>query len=132
MVNMNKKMITQPPRFIAWASITAAGLSIGMKKCMQAAGINKLTRAGTNREKKSAKGTTPFCHTNSVVMSPKGLNDPPALEAITTLMQDKVTKRGLSLPMASITEPINKAVVKLLQPEEIKKDCKPVIQNNCR
>lgn len=89
---------------------------------MMAAGITKLMMAGINREKKSPKGTTPFCHTNSVVISPKGLNEPPALEATTTLMQDKATNRGLPLPIAKITEPISKAVVRLLHAEEIKND----------
>ena len=70
-----------------------------------AAGIAKLTMAGISREKKSPNGTTPFCQTNSVVISPKGLNEPPALDATTTLIQDKATKRGLALPIAKITEP---------------------------
>jgi len=87
-----------------------------------AAGMVKLTIAGIKREKKSVNGTTPFCQTNKVVMSPKGLNEPPAFEATTTLMQDKVTKRGQSLPIARITEPMSKAVVRLLQPAEMKND----------
>ena len=86
------------------------------------AGITKLIIAGINKAKKSTKGTTSFCQTNKVVISPNGLNEPPALEATTTLIQDKVTNCRLSLPIAKITEPINKAVVKLLQPAEIKND----------
>ena len=112
--------MTNPPRFIDCASMTAAGLSFGIHKLIIAAGNAKLIMAGINKLKKSPNGTTPFCHTKSVVISPNGLNEPPALEATTTLMHANVTNFRLSLPIAKMTEPISSAVVKLLQAEEMK------------
>jgi len=55
------------------------GYSFGTQKCMMAAGKAKLTMEGKSREKKCANGTTPFIHANKVVISPKGLKDPPVV-----------------------------------------------------
>ena len=65
---------------------------------MSTAGTTKFTTDGTNSRKKSAKPTSPFCHTIKVVMSPNGLNAPPAFAATTMLMQASATKRGASRP----------------------------------
>ncbi len=54
---------------------------------MIAAGTTQFTTDGTNRSKNSKNDSLPFCHTISVVMSPNGLNAPPALAATTTETQ---------------------------------------------
>ena len=55
----------------------------------------------------------PFCHTIKVVMSPNGLNAPPAFAATTMLMQESATKRGASRPSAIATAHMTSAVVRL-------------------
>ena len=82
--------------------------------------------------KKVWNGTIPFCQTIRVVMSPNGLKAPPALAAMTMLMQPRATKRGLSAPTAITTAHINNAVVRLSATGEMKKARKPVIQNSLR
>src|SRR5215467_10393640 len=80
---------------------------------MNAAGTSQLMREGMNSAKKSANSTMPYCQTIRVVMSPKGLNAPPALAAITTLIQAAAMNRPLPVPIAMTTAPITSAVVKL-------------------
>ena len=80
---------------------------------MSAAGTSQLIKDGMNSGKKSANGTSPFCQTISVVMSPNGLNAPPAFAATTMLMQATETNFGFFSPIAITTAPITSAVVKL-------------------
>ncbi len=83
-----------------------------------------------NRAKNPQKLTIPFCQTINVVISPNGLNAPPALAATTILIQAIETKRVLVPPTASTTAHINNAVVKLSATGEIKKARIPVNQNS--
>ena len=99
---------------------------------MMAAGTRKLTTEGRNKEKKWVNGTMPFCQTNRVVISPKGLKEPPALVATTMLTQAIETNLGFFLPMTITTEPIRRAVDKLEITADSRKDRIPVIQNNLR
>ena len=134
MVSRNKTTINKPPRLIIACSPSEMplGLSLLMKECIIAAGITKLTTAGINNLKKTLNSIIPFCQTIKVVISPKGLNAPPALAATTILMQEREMKRGLSEPTAITTAHIIKAVVRLSAIGEIKKANIPVIQNNMR
>eukprot|EP00976_Prorocentrum_cordatum_P066328 1178270-Prorocentrum_minimum.AAC.2 len=61
-------------------------------------GTSQLTREGITRHIKSVNCSLPFCHTISVVTSPKGLKAPPALLATTMLMQQKDTYFGSAAP----------------------------------
>jgi hypothetical protein len=98
---------------------------------MIAAGTNQLTSDGNSKAKNSKKVTLPFCHTISVVMSPKGVKAPPAFAATTTLMQARATNAGDFAPTARTTEPMTSAVVRLSSTPDRKKDSRPVSQNNC-
>ncbi|SFV87582.1 hypothetical protein MNB_SUP05-SYMBIONT-5-1196 [hydrothermal vent metagenome] len=95
------------------------------------AGTTKLINDGTNNTKNSKNSTVPFCHTISVVISPNGLNAPPAFAATTILTKAIEIKRTLLPPTAITTAPIIRAVVKLSAIGEIKNAKKPVSQNNC-
>ena len=131
MVNKNKPTICRPPGLISMvSSLSAFGVPFGKAKCMIAAGITKLTTEGINKLKKVAKSTMPFCHTISVVISPKGLNAPPALAATTILIQAIPIKAGLSAPTAITTAHMINAVVRLSATGEIKKARIPVSQNS--
>ena len=74
------------------------------------------------------KSTFSFCHTMSVVMSPNGLNAPPAFAAITTLMQPSPMNRDCPTPAAMSTAHMSRAVVRLSANGEITNDNPPVIQ----
>ena len=78
------------------------------------------------------KPTMPRCHTISVVMSPKGLNAPPALAATTMLMQPSEMKRALPAPTASNTAHSTSAVVRLSRNGDSTNASPPVIQNSER
>ena len=119
------------PRFNCTFYSIDSGWSLGIANDIITAGIKKFTRAGRNNTKKSPKGKIPFCQTINVVISPNELNVPPALAATTILIKLIVTNFGEFTPTASITAPINNAVVKLSAIGEIKKDKIPVIQNSC-
>ena len=95
---------------------------------MISAGTKKFTNEGRNKAKNSENLITPFCQTIKVVMSPNGLNAPPALAATTTLMQERVTNFDSPLATAMITAHMTKAVVKLSATGEIKKAHSPVNQ----
>ncbi len=84
------------------------------------------------RSKNSKNDSLPDCQTISVVMSPKGVNAPPAFAATTMLMQPSATKRALSRPIASSTAPMTSDVVRLSSRPDIRKDRMPVIQNSLR
>ena len=99
---------------------------------MMAAGTSQFTSDGRKRAKNPEKGMSPFCHTISVVMSPKGENAPPALAATTMLISDTSTKRGLPTPTLSTTVPISSAVVRLSAIGEMQNANAPVIQNRLR
>ena len=134
MVSRNKQTITNPPRLMITCSPfgVSAGLSTSMNQCIIAAGITKLTTAGINNLKNTPNSMTPLCQTIRVVISPKGLNAPPALAATTILMQASETKRGLSEPTDMTTAHMIKAVVKLSAIGEIINARIPVTQNNMR
>lgn len=59
----------------------------------------------------------------------KGTEAPPALAAITILMQAKLTNLGFSPPTFMTTAHINNAVVRLSAIGEMKNANQPVIQN---
>ena len=131
-VARKNQTIRHVPRFSSTDWPEASGLSLGKTKDMMVAGIKKFTAAGMKRVKNAVKFRTPFCHTMSVVMSPKGLKAPPALDATTILMQAGPIKRGLLPPMAMTTAHIKSAVVKLSAIGEIKKGRIPVSQKSDR
>ena len=87
MVQINSKHIVIAPFFKGTSSSEAFGVSFGIAKLIIAAGNKKLISEGINNEKKPKKPTLPDCQTISVVMSPNGLNAPPALAATTILIQ---------------------------------------------
>ncbi len=131
-VPSSKAATTSPPRLMTTTSESRGGRSLPIDSDMSAAGTNQFTSEGTNREKKLVKGTTPRCQTMSVVMSPKGLNAPPALAATTTLMQATTTNFGRSRPTASDTAPMMRAVVRLSASGEMTNARAPVIQKIVR
>src|SRR3954469_20281857 len=96
------------------------------------AGTSQLTTDGTTNGKKPVNGTLPACQTMSVVMSPNGLNAPPALAATTILIQAGTTNAGLPRPMVNATAPITRAVVRLSRMGDITNAMQPVIQNTAR
>jgi len=98
MVAINRKQIINPPCFNLTTSDDGSGVLDETDRLKIKAGTRKFTTAGINNLKKSKKLTLPDCQTINVVMSPNGLNAPPALEAITILMKAKVTNLGLSEP----------------------------------
>jgi hypothetical protein len=108
------------------------GLVSGTAWCMKKAGIRKFTSAGIKRSKNPKKSMMPFCQTIRVVMSPKGLKDPPAFAATTMLMHARVTKRVLSPPTAMTTAHIKSAVVRLSATGEMQNASPPVIQKSAR
>ena len=91
-----------------------------------------------NSAKNTQKSTAPllammfFCQTISVVMSPNGLNAPPALAATTILMHASMTNFLLPPPTAITTAAISSAVVRLSAIGEMQKANRPVTQNNAR
>ena len=93
-------------------------------------GIIKFTSEGKNNFKNWKNSTYPACQTIKVVISPKGLNAPPAFAATTIFTQLILVKFLLPLPTAKTTAHIVKAVVKLSAIGDKKNDIKPVIQNN--
>ena len=113
-------------------SSLAGGCPFGMANCMIAAGITKFINDGIKRAKNVPKSTMPFCHTIRVVISPNGLNAPPAFAPTTMLIQARLTKRVLSPPTESTTAHISSAVVRLSAMGEMKNARKPVSQNNLR
>src|SRR6185503_11222273 len=129
MVTRNRITMKYPPFFTCTASIFTDGFSPEIVTEINAAGTSQLMREGTNSAKKSPNSTTPYCQTISVVMSPKGLNVPPALAATTTLMQAAAMNRPLLAPIAMTTAPITSAVVKLSATGEMKNASMPVSQN---
>ncbi len=82
--------------------------------------------------KKPKKSITPFCQTIRVVISPNGLNAPPALAATTMLIHASATNFLCPTPTAITTAHISNAVVKLSAIGEMKKDRTPVIQKTFR
>ena len=90
---MNRPTITQAPSSSTAFSSRGGGLPAGSTTVMMAAGTSQLTSDGMNSTKNSWNATIPFCHTISVVMSPNGLNAPPALAATTMLMHEMAMKR---------------------------------------
>jgi hypothetical protein len=103
-----------------------------MAKCIKTAGTTKLTSEGRHSRKKSLKATNPFCHTISVVMSPKGENAPPALAATTILMHPVPMNFLFSLPTASSTAHRTSAVVRLSRTGDNTKASPPVNQKSFR
>ena len=95
---------------------------------MITAGIKKLTAEGTNNAKKVVNSTMPFCQTISVVISPNGLNAPPALAATTMLIQANAINFVFLPPTFMTIAHINNAVVKLSAIGEMKKARIPVNQ----
>ena len=130
MVQRKSKHIDIAPFFSMTFSSEAFGVSLGIAKLIIAAGMRKLMSAGMNKAKNPKNSTLPDCQTISVVISPNGLNAPPALAATTILINAKDTNFGLSDPTANTTAPINKAVVKLSATGEIKKAKNPEIQKS--
>ena len=94
------------------------------------AGMIKFTNEGRNNLKNWKNSTYPACQTIKVVISPKGLNAPPAFAATTILTQLILVKFLLPFPTAKTTEHIVRAVVKLSAMGDKKNAIKPVIQNN--
>ncbi len=131
-VTMNRATITPPPFLIRTSPLAAGGVPRATAKCMMVAGINQFTSDGRNRWKNPQKSMIPRCHTIRVVMSPKGLNAPPALAATTMLMQASETNLGLSRPTASTTAHITSAVVRLSMIGDRQNASTPVVQNSCR
>ena len=72
----------------------------------------------------------PACQTISVVISPNGLNAPPAFAATTTLTHPMTTKRRFRPPTAMTTVAISKAVVRLSATGDRMKDSTPVAQKS--
>ena len=96
------------------------------------AGTRKLTKAGMNNTKNCSNFTNSACHIIRVVISPKGLKTPPALEAITIFIQAiLINFKSLGATLSTIAH-ISMAVVKLLANDEITKANKPVTQNKLR
>ena len=75
-------------------------------------------------------GTIPAVHTISVVISPKGLQAPPALAATTILTNAGTINFLLPSLTASATVDISRALVKLSATGERKKVMIPVAQNS--
>ena len=132
MVTANRAMARRAPTFMVTTRSLAAGPPGGTAKCMIAAGMTAFIKAGRNNVRKAWNGTTPFCQTIRVVMSPNGLKAPPALAATTILMQDNATNLGAAVPAAMDTADITSAVVRLSANGEITNDKPPVSQNSLR
>ena len=128
MVARNSATTPHAPRWSRRASPDTVGRAAGTAVAISAAGTSQLTSAGRNSARKAATGTFPFCHTMSVVMSPKGENTPPALAATTMLIMATVTKRGCPAPTLSATVPMTSAVVRLSATGEMQNASAPVIQ----
>ena len=120
------------PSFNSTVSSIASGFSLATKKDMITAGIIQLTIEGITKAKKVVKGITPFCQTIKVVISPNGLNAPPAFAATTILIQAIAINLIFVPPTAIATVDINNAVVKLSAIGDNKNDNTPVIQNILR
>ena len=93
-VAMNSKTICFAPRLNTAPFTSAGATSLGTANDIIAAGTRKLTTDGTKRARNVQKSTSPRCQTINVVMSPNGLNAPPAFAATTILIQATATKRG--------------------------------------
>ena len=89
--------------------------------------VRKHIRDGKKILKNDVNKSILFCHIIRVVISPKGLNAPPALAATTVLIQH-IFINLLSLLKDVITEHIIKAVVKLSAIGDKKNDNIPVNQ----
>src|SRR5688572_3536121 len=131
-VAANRPATTCAPGFVAIASASAIGRPAGIAKLMQAAGTNQLTAEGMNNAKNSKNPRISFCHTMSVVMSPNGLNAPPAFAATTTLIQAGAVNSALPRPTVTTTAPITNAVVRLSSTGDRKNAIAPVVQNTAR
>ena len=131
-VSKNKPTMIKPPCLITlpFTSSSGAGLPLVTANDMMVAGIIKLTTAGINNAKNSLNSRMPFCHTINVVISPKGLNAPPAFAPTTMLTQAIAIKSGRPCPTAIITAHITNAVVRLSAIGEMKNAKIPVNQNN--
>ena len=120
MVAKNNNSIRFAPYFkwIVWE--IGGGNLLSIANDMQKAGIIKLITAGKNNLKKSANCNLLLCHTIKVVISPNGLNAPPALAATTILIQAQQINFLLSGATAITIADISNAVVKLSATGEIK------------
>ena len=129
-VNINNATILLAPRLISNFSLrSTTDFSLEMKKLIIIAGTKKLTKDGINKTINCSNFTKPDCQIINVVISPKGLNTPPALAATTMLIQ-AMLMNFLSLDATfNIIAHISIAVVKLLAKEEIAKAKIPVNQN---
>ena len=132
MVPRNNAITTNPPRLMGMVSVATAGRSRETVSDIKAAGMSQFTREGKKRTRNCSNGTTPFCHTMSVVMSPNGLKAPPALAATTMLIQAAAMKRLCPGPAAMATAPMTSAVVRLSAMGERKKAKRPVHQKMAR
>ena len=128
----NRATITPAPRFSRTTSSLAGGAPRGTAACMHSAGTSQFASDGRNSAKNAANGTLPACQTISVVMSPNGLNAPPAFAATTMLMQARATNFGSSRPTASTTAHITSAVVRLSISGDRQNASAPVVQNSAR
>lgn len=88
---------------------------------------NHHDKAGRNNQKKSKNHAFPDVHAISVVMSPKGLNTPPAFAA-TTILRAQIIRKSLSFVSVNITVERIKAVVRLSTRGERKKARNHIIQ----
>ena len=125
---MNSPTIVQAPGNIFGFSSSESGVPSGTAKCIMIAGTNQFTREGTNKTKNCKNSTCPFCQTIKVVISPNGLNAPPALAAITIFIQPITTNARLSAATAITTVAISSAVVKLSAIGDKQNEITPVIQ----
>ena len=127
-VKINMPTTIKAPSFNSTFSLIASGFSLATNIDMITAGINQLTTEGMIKAKNVAKGTTPFCQTIKVVISPNGLNAPPALAATTILIQASAINLVFVPPTAIATVDINNAVVRLSAIGDKRKEITPVIQ----
>ena len=132
MVRINRPTTTQAPCCKSALSVTGSGWSFPTAKLRIDAVTTQFTTEGMNRAKNSWKCTTPFCQTIRVVISPKGLNAPPAFAATTILIQAMAMNLVLLPPTATATAAINRAVVRLSAIGDITKASPPVIQKILR
>ena len=111
---------------------TLGGTASLIRLFIKNAGTSQFTTAGASRPGNSSSRTFPFCHTMSVVKSPKGENAPPALAATTMLTQHMDTYSSYPCPRLLITAPMSTAVVRLSAMGESQKAINPVIQKQLR
>ena len=131
-VRIPNPIIILAPGLRGMISVDPSGFILGTKGYMINAGTTQFSNDGINKKANFKVSTLPEVQTIRVVISPKGLQAPPALAATTILIKAGIINLEFPLLTAKATVDIKRALVKLSASGERKNVIVPVAQKSGR